>query len=279
MKKVFITLCIVIVFVVTPVHAGGGKKILVVASNLADMGDPERHDARNNLWEYAPPYHIFISHGYEVDFASPAGGLVPFMMDPLGISSYTIKYEGFLDKANSSLAPEKIKSKDYSAVFIGGGYGTLFDVASNNKLLNVMAEIYENGGVIGSCGHGAGAFANVKLANGHFLVRGKRVAGFPNSTEKEKDWAKQGELLPFLVEERLKQNGAVTINKSNIPDKHDVVVDSRIVSTMFLPSAALVAKEMILLLEHSSMSSAMQAESIRRKDNGSISLKGIDHIR
>lgn len=123
-------------------------------------------------------------------------------------------------------------------------------MAANKKLLDIMARIYESGGVIGSSGHGAGAFANVKLtSSGKFLVRGKRVAGFPNSTEKEKAWAKQGTLLPFLVEDQLRKNGAIIVNKDNIPDKHDVVVDERIVSTMFLPSAALVAKEMLILLD------------------------------
>lgn len=249
MKSIAAVWCVVVLFCIMPAHAGNAKRVLIVASNLMDMGDPEKHDARNNLWEYAPPYHVFVSHGYELDFASPLGGAVPFMMDPLGISSYTIKYEGFLNETNNSLAPKQIKPDDYSAVFIGGGYGTLFDVASNSELLGIMAKIYESGGVIGSSGHGAGAFANVKLANGQPLVKGKRVAGFPDSTEKEKDWAKQGKLLPFLVEERLRENGAVTVNKTNIPDKHDVIVDSRIVSTMFLPSSALVAKEMIILLE------------------------------
>lgn len=67
----------------------------------------------------------------------------------------------------------------------------------------------------------------------------------------EKDWTKQGNLLLFLTEERLKENGAITINKGNTPDKHDVIIDNRIVSTMFLPSAALVAKEMLILLEKS----------------------------
>ena len=105
--------------------------------------------------------------------------------------------------------------------------------------------------MIGSCGHGAGAFANVKLKDGKFLVQGKRVAGFPNSTERGKDWAKQGTLLPFLVEDQLHKNGALTINKSNIADKRDVIIDDRIISTMFLPSAALVAKEMIIFLEKS----------------------------
>jgi putative intracellular protease/amidase len=233
----------------SPPHSSNTKKILIIASNLEDMGDPEKHEARNDLWEYAPPYHVFVSHGYVVDFVSPRGGPVPFMRDPLGISSYTIKYEGFLSKANNSLTPKQVNSHEYSAVFIGGGYGNLFDVASNKDLLGIITKIYENGGVIGSSGHGAGAFADAMLSNGQPLVKGKRIAGFPDSTEKEKDWAKQGSLLPFLVEERLKEKGAITVNKDNIPDKHDVIIDNRIVSTMFLPSAALVAKETLILLD------------------------------
>lgn len=248
MKNLYMTLIVVLTCFAVSAQSHDLKKILIIASNVEDMGDPEKHDARNNLWEYAPPYHVFVSHGYEVEFASPSGGSIPFMMDPLGISSYTIKYEGFLDRANRSLTPGQVKPDDYAAVFIGGGYGTLFDVASNKMMLERIAAIYENGGVIGSSGHGAGAFANAKLSDGKFLVSGKRVAGFPDSTEKEKPWAKQGSLLPFLVEKRLHENGALTINKENISDKHDVIIDGRIVSTMFLPSAALVAKEMLVLL-------------------------------
>ncbi|MFT5133487.1 MAG: hypothetical protein ACI9SC_001959, partial [Gammaproteobacteria bacterium] len=85
--------------------------------------------------------------------------------------------------------------------------------------------------------------------NGDYMVKSKKVAGFPNSTERSKDWSKQGTLLPFLVEDKLRENGAIVINKENINDKHDVIVDQGIVSTMFLPSAALVAKEMIKLIE------------------------------
>lgn len=230
---------------------GNDKKILIIVSNTLDMGDPEKHDARNNLWEVAPPYHVFLSHGYKVDFSSPKGEKVEFSMDPIGISSYAIKYEGFLDKANNSYTPAHIRPEDYAAVFIGGGSGSLFNVASDRETLSVIARIYENGGIVGGCGHGPGGFANVKLSTGEYLVKGKKVAGFPNSTEKSKDWSLQGTLLPFLVEDQLRLNGAIVINKENISDKHDVIIDQRIVSTMFLPSAALVAKEMIDLLENS----------------------------
>ena len=227
------------------------KRVLIVVSNVVDMGDAEAHDARNNLWEVAPPYHVFLAHNYDVDFVSPKGGRVEFSMEPIGISSYTIKYEGFLDRANNSLAPGDVDPSEYDAVFIGGGYGSLFDVASDKKLLSVIAMIYQGGGVVGGCGHGPGGFANVVLNNGDFMVAGKKVAGFPNSTEKTKAWAEHGNLLPFLVEDQLRKNGAEIINKENIADKNDVIIDQRIVSSMFLPSAALVAKEMILLMESS----------------------------
>ncbi|MFU2512012.1 type 1 glutamine amidotransferase domain-containing protein [Pseudoalteromonas sp. ASV78] len=223
------------------------KKILIVASNMINMGDPEQHDARNNLWEFAPPYHIFFSHGFEVDFVSPNGGEVKFMLEPLGISSYTIKYEGFLEKANSSFKPAQIDPNNYWGVFIGGGYGVMFDVADNKKIQSIISSIYESGGIVGVGGHGSAGIANVKLSNGEFLVKGKKIAGFPNSTETSKPWAKQGTLLPFLIENQLNKNGAIAQNKKTLKDKHAVIADQRIISTMFLPSAALVAKEMITL--------------------------------
>lgn len=230
-----------------PVLAQNKKKVLIIASNMVDMGDADRHDARNNLWEVAPPYHIFLTHGFDVDFVSPQGGAVPFMMDPLGISSYTIKYENFLVKSNNSMTPKQVNPNDYWGIYIGGGYGPIFDVASDSDTQALIGKVYEAGGIVGSGGHGAAGFANVKLANGEHLVHGKKVAAFPNSTEVTKSWAKQGTLLPFLVEDQLNKNGAYAQNKQTLSDKTQVVIDQRIVSTMFLPSAANVAKEMIEL--------------------------------
>lgn len=248
MKYICVVFSLFLLFIAGSAQAAKGK-ILIVASNMQDMGDAAKHDARNNLWEFAPPYHVFVMHGYQVDFVSPKGGDVPFMLEPVGMMSYSIKYEGFYDKSRHSLATSQVKAADYAAVYIGGGYGVIFDVANNPAMQQLIAAIYQQGGIVGSSGHGAAGFTNVKLNDGSYLVAGKKVAGFPDSTEKEKDWAKQGSLLPFLIETQLRKNGAFAINKDNIADKTAVVVDKRIVSTMFLPSAALVAKEMVLLLE------------------------------
>ncbi len=247
-RAVALTCCLLALPPAPAALAAGKGRVLFVASNVLDMGDPGRHDARNNLWEYAPPFHVFVMHGYEVDFVSPRGGPVEFAMDPLGISSYAIKYENFLGKAGNTLEPGDIDVADYRAVYVGGGYGTLFDVAFNEELMTLIGAIYESGGVVGGCGHGPGGFANATLEDGGYLVAGKRVAGFPNATERAKPWAEQGSLLPFLVEDQLRRNGAQAENKETLADKHTVVVDQRIVSSMFLPSAALVAEEMVRLL-------------------------------
>jgi putative intracellular protease/amidase len=247
MKIVVVGFFVLVLALSSHANAEAPKKVLIMASNMVDMGDPEKHDARNNLWEVAPPYHIFVSYGYEVDFVSPQGGTVEFSMDPIGISSYTIKYENFLGKANNSLTPKEVNVSDYWAVYIGGGYGTLFDVANNPDMQSIISGVYEAGGVIGACGHGSGGFSNVKLSTGEYLVKGKRIAGFPDATEKTKSWAKQGALLPFMVESKLNNNGAFAQNKDILKDKTEVVVDQRIVTTMFLPSAAHVAREMIAL--------------------------------
>lgn len=229
--------------------AAGGK-ILMIFSSGAPMGEAT---AKNNLWEYAEPHHVFVMHGYTVDFVSPRGGRVPFSLDvdetdPPGMVSYTIKYEGFRSKADRTLRPEQIKADEYVGAFIGGGAGSLFDVSNDQRLLASIARIYEKGGVIGAGGHGPGSLGNVKLVNGQYLVAGKRMTGYPNSSEQNSKWTNGGALLPFRVEDRLRERGALFLAKADLADKHDVVIDQRIVTTMFLPSSAIVAQEMINLL-------------------------------
>lgn len=228
-----------------------GKKVLMILSNGATMGESL---ARNNLWEYAEPHHVFVMHGYTVTFVSPRGGKVPFSLDadetdPPGMVHYTMKYEGFRDKANATLTPDQIDAADYVAVFVGGGFGSLFDVAKDERLLSTVASIYERGGVVGACGHGPGSLGNVKLSNGEYLVKGKRMTGFPNSSEQNGKWTQGGKLLPFLVEDRLRARGALFLTKAELADKHEPVIDHRLVTTMFLPASATVAQEMVNLLQ------------------------------
>lgn len=236
----------------TALGSEDNKKVLMILSNGAAMGDSL---AKNNLWEYAEPHHVFVMHGYTVTFVSPRGGKVPFSLDadetdPPGMVSYTIKYEGFRKKADRTLTPQQIDADEYAAVFIGGGAASLFDASKDPTLLSIIATIYERGGIVGACGHGPGSLGDVKLSNGEYLVKGKRLTGFPNSSEQNSKWTKGGTLLPFRVEDRLRARGALFLTKADLADKHEPVIDQRVVTTMFLPSSAIVAQEMVNLLQH-----------------------------
>jgi hypothetical protein len=82
------------------------------------------------------------------------------------------------------------------------------------------------------------------------MVKGKKVTGFPNSTEITKNWAIKGTLLPVMLENQLRANGGIFQSKSDLNDKHDVLINRRIVSTIFLPSSAKVPNDIINQIEN-----------------------------
>ncbi|MFT5677131.1 MAG: hypothetical protein ACI808_003083 [Paraglaciecola sp.] len=53
MKYLISIIFTTVLLVSTNLYAEPAKKVLIIVSNMTDMGDPEKHDARNNLWEVA----------------------------------------------------------------------------------------------------------------------------------------------------------------------------------------------------------------------------------
>ena len=43
---------------------------------------------------------------------------------------------------------------DYSAVFYPGGHGPMFDLANDDVIANITAEVFNNGGVVAAVCHG-----------------------------------------------------------------------------------------------------------------------------
>jgi hypothetical protein len=83
------------------------------------------------------------------------------------------------------------------------------------------------------------------LSNGTYLVDGITMTGFPNENELNSNRTLNGELLPFLVETQLRARGARFQTKADLPDKYDVLSDRRVISTMFLSSCAIAARQLI----------------------------------
>ena len=51
MKYLISIVFITTFFISCSLNAAPAKKVLIIVSNMIDMGDPEKHDARNNLWK------------------------------------------------------------------------------------------------------------------------------------------------------------------------------------------------------------------------------------
>ncbi len=230
------------------------KKILIVATNVDVVG---KNESGTYLYEIAYPFQYFIDHGYDVDITTPKGGKVaiyPKEYAGPGLGKIQ-RSELFISKTKNSLLPTEVKDTAYAAVFYPGGHGQYFDVINDERISNLTAKIYENGGVIGSAGHGAVSLVNIKLSNHKYLVEGKKMTCFPHWAELQYMFISDyGKLLPFDMEEVLASRGAnlIACEKGAKQSKGvTTIVDdnNRIVTGAFAGDAQSVAEEIVKLLQ------------------------------
>ncbi|MHC1479849.1 type 1 glutamine amidotransferase domain-containing protein [Frateuria aurantia] len=221
-------------------------KILMVLTSQATMG----HDPRpTGVWfeELATPYYAFIDHGAAVDIASIAGGTIPIDPHSLeGDASKLPSVERFLHdpvamrKLHASLKVEQVSATGYSAVFLPGGHGTMWDLPASAPLASLLSQAWAEGEVVSAVCHGPAGLVNVKDATGRPLVAGRHVSGFSDSEEAA---AGLTDKVPFLLEDRLRQLGAIY---EKGPDFQSfAVTDGRLVTGQNPASSAEVARRVL----------------------------------
>jgi putative intracellular protease/amidase len=183
------------------------KRILMIVTSHAQLGSTS---TKTGFWleELAAPYLEFEREGIELDIASPAGGNPP--ADPKSASDPTPAVRAFLDDAQASAKlASTLRLADvtapYDAYFVVGGHGAMWDLSQDAALSALLARAYERGSVVAAVCHGPAALVNVKLADGRYLVEGKRVAAFTNAEETAVGLAG---VVPFALESKLKERGA-----------------------------------------------------------------------
>lgn len=203
-----------------------GKKVLIVVTSHDKKGETGESTGYY-LSEVSHPWEVLHEAGYEMDFVSPKGGKPP--VDGLNLEDPTNKkfweHQQYRNKIDNSLKPGEVKTDDYSAIFFAGGHGTMWDFSDNPELAKITADIYEKGGVVGAVCHGPSGLVNVKLSNGKYLVEGKKINGFTNE---EETVVKLDNVVPFLLESKLIERGAI-FEKSGLWQPH-VAVDQRVVT-------------------------------------------------
>ncbi|MGC2780599.1 MAG: type 1 glutamine amidotransferase domain-containing protein [Bradyrhizobium sp.] len=185
--------------------------ILMVLTSHDRLGDTGK---KTGFWleEFAAPYYVFKDAGADIVLASPKGGQPPIdpkSDEPDAQTPATIRFKR--DKeAQAALAAttrlSDISAGDYDAVFYPGGHGPLWDLAEDRHSIELIEVMHAAGKPVAAVCHGPAALRRPKAPDGAPLVKGKSVTGFANSEEAAVGLT---HVVPFLVEDMLKENGGI----------------------------------------------------------------------
>lgn len=217
------------------------KKILFVVTSHDKKGNTGE-ETGYYLGEVSHPWEVLHKAGYEIDFVSPQGGTPPVdgfdLKDPVNKEFWENKE--YKNKIDHSLKPSQVNPSEYSTIFYAGGHGAMWDFADNTELSSIASKIYENGGIVAGVCHGPAGLVNIKLNNGKYLVDGKKINAFTNEEESE---VKLTNVVPFLLEDKLKERGA-KFEKSGLWQNH-VVSDLRVITGQNPQSAKSVGEAIL----------------------------------
>ncbi|KIN62437.1 ThiJ/PfpI family protein [Sulfitobacter noctilucicola] len=223
--------------------------ILMVLTSHDTLGDTGE---KTGFWleEFAAPYYVFKDAGASITIASPKGGQPP--LDPKSDSddAQTDATKRFKADTESqeALANTKVLSEittdGFDAIFYPGGHGPLWDLATDADSKRLIEGFAAADRPIGAVCHAPAVFKNTNGTDGKPLVAGKRVTGFTNT---EEEGVNLTDVVPFLVEDMLKENGG---NYEKGDDWASfVLTDGKLVTGQNPASSEEAAKEMLALLK------------------------------
>ena len=184
-------------------------KILMVLTTHDKLG---KTGEKTGFWleEFAAPYYVFKDAGAEITLASPLGGQPP--LDPKSDapdfqteSTHRFKSDSAAQAVlASTLKLADVSAVDFDAVFYPGGHGPLWDLAEDAASIALIEAMLEAKKPVAAVCHAPGVLRHPKGSDGTSVVQGKTVTGFTNTEEEAVGLT---EIVPFLVEDMLKQNG------------------------------------------------------------------------
>lgn len=226
-------------------------KVLIIVTNTDTYPSG---NFKTGLWlsELTHLYHSAAQKGYHITLASPKGGFTP--LDPESLKPFLLdsQSKGYLNdksfmmvlKYTKSL--EKVADETFDCIFMTGGHGTMFDFPDNDLLQQIIRKHYENGKLVAAVCHGVCALLNVKLSNGEYLVKDKKMTGF---SWFEETLAKRKKEVPFNLEDELKKRGA-HYTKALIPMTSKVCEDGNLVTGQNPFSSKAIAEKIMQRLNN-----------------------------
>lgn len=195
-------------------------KILFVLTSHDQLGNTGE---KTGFWieEFASPYYYLVDKGVDVILASPNGGqppIDPTSDKPENQTESTIRFKAdkeLQEKLSKTHKLSEVSSDDYDAVFYPGGHGPLWDLAESETSAKLIESFYNSDKPVSFVCHAPAALKHVKNTDGEPLVKGKKVTGFTNT---EEELVKLTDVVPFLVEDMLKENGGIYSKKGDFEE-------------------------------------------------------------
>ncbi|MCA1777459.1 MAG: type 1 glutamine amidotransferase domain-containing protein [Loktanella sp.] len=223
-------------------------KILMVLTSHDKLGDTGK---KTGFWleEFAAPYYVFKDAGAEVTLASPKGGQPP--LDPTSDADdaqteATKRFksdETAQDELADTVTLSSVDADGFDAIFYPGGHGPLWDLSEDADSIKLIETFASSDRPVGAVCHAPAVFKHPKGADGKLLVSGKTVTGFTNS---EEEAAGLTDVVPFLVEDMLKANGATYEKGADWASF--VVTDGKLVTGQNPASSEEAAQKLLAML-------------------------------
>ncbi|KIJ56855.1 hypothetical protein M422DRAFT_40431 [Sphaerobolus stellatus SS14] len=183
------------------------------------------------LPEAAHPYYKLISH-VEIDFAAPAGPNPP--VDEQSVKTFKddeesvkfLKDPEVVSKLQTAKKLTEINVDEYDGVFYIGGHGPAIDLPTDVNNIGLANKFWAANKVVSAVCHGPAALVGVTDSNGKSIFAGRNATGFSNAEEKILDGV---ELIPFLLEDRIKELGG-QFEVAEKPFGPKVVVDGNLIT-------------------------------------------------
>ena len=226
------------------------KRVLMVLTSHEDMGVSGKKTG-NWFDEVATPYYKFKQAGLDLTMASPKGGaapLDPFSHDDMFMTENTHRFleDPAAQRAlANTLRFKDIDANDYEGVFFPGGYGQLWDLASDSKVIRSIENWIQANTPVAMVCHAPAILRDAKKPDGEPLVKGMDVTGFTDAEDEELDLARH---LLFSLEQALIQNGA-NFKRSSQNWSPNVVEDGALITGQNPGSAAPIADALVARLQ------------------------------
>lgn len=224
-------------------------KILFVLTSHDQLGDTGK---KTGFWveEFAAPYYALLDKGAEITVATPKGGQAPIDPSSDTEDAQTKDTKRFKEdkEAQEIIANTKVLAdvnvNDFDAVFYPGGHGPLWDLANDLTSVKLIETFNEQEKPIAFVCHAPAALKRVSGTDGNPLVKGKKVTGFTNS---EEEAVQLTEIVPFLVEDMLQENGGIYSKKEDWAAY--AVQDGNLITGQNPASSELVAEKLLAALK------------------------------